>query len=104
MYFTSLVSVLPLLASISSAAPHTKRTVTTDVTLYAYGTNITGVALYYGNTDGSSPNAPDIQLIVLTKSRTCIHRLRPSIQLLFPNYGRRQHGRCRLERDCRQHH
>ncbi|KAG4443421.1 hypothetical protein IFR05_001100 [Cadophora sp. M221] len=52
MYFSRFVSVLPLVAGLASAAPHSKRADTEDITIYAYGTNISGLALYSGNNDG----------------------------------------------------
>ncbi|KAH8790378.1 hypothetical protein F5882DRAFT_460885 [Hyaloscypha sp. PMI_1271] len=52
-----LTALLPLLlsAALTSAKPHpfiTRRTTTTDTTIYAYGTNISGLPLVYGNSDG----------------------------------------------------
>ncbi|CZR56711.1 uncharacterized protein PAC_06600 [Phialocephala subalpina] len=53
MYLSKFLSVLPLLAGLCSAVPHhSKRAVTTGVQLYAYGTNISGLPLYYGVNDG----------------------------------------------------
>jgi hypothetical protein len=51
MYLSTSLSALALLAVSCSAIPHPKRT--TAVPLYAYGTNISGLALYYGNSDGN---------------------------------------------------
>ena len=53
MYFSRFISVLPIVAGVTSAIPYSKRAGTEDVTIYAYGTNISGLALYSGNNDGS---------------------------------------------------
>ena len=53
MYFSRFISVLPIVAGVASAIPYSKRAGTEDVTIYAYGTNISGLALYSGNNDGS---------------------------------------------------
>jgi hypothetical protein len=54
MYLSNIFSILPLVASVCSAVPYNnKRTITTAVELYAYGTNISGIPLSYGNTDGN---------------------------------------------------
>ncbi|KAG4419638.1 hypothetical protein IFR04_007235 [Cadophora malorum] len=52
MYFSRFISVLPIVAGVASAIPYSKRAGTEDVTIYAYGTNISGLALYSGNNDG----------------------------------------------------
>lgn len=54
MYYFQFISALPILAGLASAIPLSERTTTEDITLYAYGTNISGFALYYGDTDGMS--------------------------------------------------
>jgi hypothetical protein len=57
MHSKILLSILSLLAASCSALPPTfKRDISTNVTLYAYGTNISGLSLYYGNADGTSPH------------------------------------------------
>lgn len=53
MQFSSFLAIVPLLAASCSAVPHSKRAIITeDVTFYAYGTNISGIALTYGTADG----------------------------------------------------
>lgn len=53
MHLPNFIFALSLLTTSCSALPsHFKRDISTNVTLYAYGTNITGLTLYYGNTDG----------------------------------------------------
>ncbi|KAE8449617.1 hypothetical protein EG329_007947 [Mollisiaceae sp. DMI_Dod_QoI] len=52
MYLSKTFFVLHLLTALGSAVPHSKRTVTSGIQLYAYGTNISGLPLYYGNSDG----------------------------------------------------
>lgn len=46
------VLFLPLLAGLCSASPHLKRTTYSDVVMYAYGTNISGLPILMGNNDG----------------------------------------------------
>ncbi|KAF4627436.1 hypothetical protein G7Y89_g10716 [Cudoniella acicularis] len=52
MKFNALIVALPFLANSCFAIPHSKRADLTDVTLYAYGTNISGLPVYFGNSDG----------------------------------------------------
>lgn len=52
MQLSTLIAIVPLLAASCSAIPHSKRATTEDVTIYAYGTNISGIALTYGSADG----------------------------------------------------
>jgi hypothetical protein len=57
MHLTTLLPLFPLLA-FSYAKPHpfvTRQTTTTDSTLYTYGTNISGLPLVYGVSDGTFP-------------------------------------------------
>jgi hypothetical protein len=50
---TSVFALSFLVASCSAVPPNFKRDISTNVTLYAYGTNISGLALYYGNPTGT---------------------------------------------------
>jgi hypothetical protein len=74
MYFSKFISVLPLIASICSAKTHFIRATKAqdDVILFAYGTNISGLALAYGNSDGDTIE-PQAFGFLLTHSRTCIY-------------------------------
>ena len=54
MRLSNLLSTVPVFAGLCSAVPHEKRTIDTAVTLYAYGTNISGLSIYYGVDDGKS--------------------------------------------------
>ncbi len=54
MHFPTLVTLFPFFA-FSTAKPHpfvTRQTTTTSATIYAYGTNISGLPLVYGLSDG----------------------------------------------------
>lgn len=54
MRFSNLLAAIPLIAGICSAKIHHIRAINAqdNATLFAYGTNISGLALAYGNTDG----------------------------------------------------
>ncbi|PQE10376.1 cytochrome p450 protein [Rutstroemia sp. NJR-2017a WRK4] len=52
MTFKSIIPITAFLSFTCLAAPHDKRTTYTDITLYAYGQNISGLPILYGNTDG----------------------------------------------------
>ncbi|KAN0099925.1 hypothetical protein V8E51_013700 [Hyaloscypha variabilis] len=54
MHLPTFLTLLPFLA-FSTAKPHpfvTRQTTTTSATIYAYGTNISGLPLVYGLSDG----------------------------------------------------
>lgn len=53
MHVFSFLFIFPILTSFCSAAPREKRAVQTGVKLYAYGTNVSGLAIYYGVDDGT---------------------------------------------------
>jgi hypothetical protein len=74
MHIVNFIPVISLLTAVCSAVPHShpqaaRRDVSTDVTLYAYGTNISGIPIVYGNSDGIVPflqaphNFPQSQFI-----------------------------------------
>ncbi|KAH7403703.1 hypothetical protein BKA64DRAFT_744256 [Cadophora sp. MPI-SDFR-AT-0126] len=68
MYFSRFISLLPAIAGLASAIPHSKRADTEDITIYAYGTNISGLAIYAGSTDGLAyiASAPSADLTAIT--------------------------------------
>jgi hypothetical protein len=73
-----LTALLPLLlsAALTSAKPHpfiTRRTTTTDTTIYAYGTNISGLPLVYGNSDGIPLFSSLVQMQANHPFRACLH-------------------------------
>ncbi|KAM3065647.1 hypothetical protein ACMFMG_011356 [Clarireedia jacksonii] len=51
MRFTTTVPIMALLSFPCSAAPHDKRTTLKDATLYAYGLNMSGQPILFGNED-----------------------------------------------------
>lgn len=54
MYWTSLLAIMALPAAIALPSFHTKRDyVATDATLYAYGTNISGLPILVNLNDGN---------------------------------------------------
>lgn len=59
MRFSNLLAAIPLIAGICSAKIHHIRAINAqdNATLFAYGTNISGLALAYGNTDGEIPSS-----------------------------------------------
>jgi len=53
MQFSRYITFVSILAEICSAVPHFVRATHTqdDIILYAYGTNISGLPLAFGNSD-----------------------------------------------------
>ena len=54
MKFKNTISIIALLLFTSSAAPHDKRPTFTGATLYAYGQDISGLPVLFGDADGMS--------------------------------------------------
>jgi hypothetical protein len=98
MHLSTFIFGLPLLASICSATPHFKRAILDDVMLYAYGTNISGYGLAYGDADGEFGQISKV-ISVLISFRSRIYHHSPVCKLLVPDSRYQQHWQRCVEWD-----